>query len=129
MGYDRLVHARNNVSWQTDDRWSTSLNQDLENFFEDMISASAQMRYLIRGQFTHGTCGTYLRMEQSYDPYGRRDIRIILDREEVATELFLYEMQSEDDIKTRTDDLKRPFSDHDQFMLSLCKRLSYYLKI
>ena len=94
-----------------------------------MISASAQMRYLIRGQWY----GTYLlngnsRMVQSYNSYDRRDIRIILDKEEVTTELFLFEMQSEDDIKTRTDDLKRPFSDADQFMLSLCKRLSYYLK-
>ena len=105
-------------------RWSTSLNQDLENFHEDMIRASAQMRYLIR---------RHLRMVPTftYDSYDRRFIPIILDRalhQSFATELFLYEMQSEDDIKTRTDDWNEPFSDDHQFMLSCCKRLSYYLK-
>ena len=110
----------NNVKWLTEDQWSTSLNQDLENFFEDMISTSAPMRYLIRGPGN-------LRMVRSYDSYDSRVIPIILDREKIATKLFLYEMQSEDDIKTRTDDLKSLSDDH-QFMLSLCKRLSYYLK-
>ena len=78
------------LGWfQNDSLSSQSLNHDLENLFEDMTSASAQISNLIR-------------------------------RQSVVRELFLYEMQNEDKIETRTDD--------HQFLLSLCKRFSVYLK-
>ena len=76
------------LGWFQSSLSSQSLNHDLENLFEDMISASAPISNLIR-------------------------------RKSVVRELFLYEMQNEDEIKP-TDDL--------QFLLSLCKRFTVYLK-
>ena len=51
-------------------------------------------------------------------------ISSLIRRQSVVRELFLYEMQNEE---TRPDDSIR-ISDDNQFLLSLCKRFSVYLK-
>ena len=76
---------------------STSLNDDLENIFSDTIT---------------------------------KDIKIILwfrrqSIEEVRN-LFLFEMQSEDDIKTKPDLIRR--SDDHQYLLSLCQVSTVYFE-
>ena len=77
---------------------SESLNNDLENIFNEMIST-----------YTHVV--VWLRRYYS-------TIRV--------RNLFLFEMQSENDIKTKPDLIIR--SDDHQYLLSLCKVLTVYLK-
>ena len=83
---------------------SQSLNDDLENLFSHMISTNYFHSLII-------TC--WLK------PQLKQEVR----------NLFLYEMQSEDDIKrfkTRPDLIRR--SDDHQYLLSLCKAITIHLK-
>ena len=86
----------------------TSLNDDLENIFSDMISTN-----------THLIAGVGLDSEVRR----RWLIRHLITG---VRNLFLYEMQSEDDIKTRPDLIRK--SDDHQYLLSLCKVITVHLK-
>ena len=81
---------------------SQSLNDDLENLFSRMISKN----YYYSQIFTRKTRWLKLKLKQE------------------ARNLFLCEMLSEDEIKTRPDLIRR--SDDDQYLLSLCKELTIY---
>ena len=82
---------------------SHSLNDDLENLFRSMISTN----YFHSQSFTRKTC--WLRWFE-------------LKLKEEVRSLFLYEMLSEDEIKTKPDLIRR--SEDDQYLLSLCRVLT-----
>ena len=86
----------------------TSLNDDLENIFSDMISTNT---HLIAG------------VGPNSEVRRRWLIRHLITG---VRNLFLYEMQSEDDIKTRPDLIRK--SDDHQYLLSLCKVITVHLK-
>ena len=81
---------------------SQSLNDELENLFSRMISTN-----------------------NSYSQFFARKTRWLERKlKQEVRNLFLYEMLSEDEIKTRPDLIRR--SDDDQYLLSLCKVLTIY---
>ena len=78
---------------------SESVNDDLENIFATIISTNW---HIIRWR------------------------RSFVSRQPFVRTLYLYEMQSDDEIKTKSD-LRRRSDDH-QYLLSLCKVSTAYLK-